>query len=52
MKVLIIEDEELAVRKLEKILAGMEKPIQIVGITDSCAGSDSHGYRIGRWAKF
>jgi two-component system, LytTR family, response regulator LytT len=39
MKVLIIEDEELAVRKLEKILAGMEKPIQIVGITDSIESS-------------
>jgi two-component system response regulator LytT len=39
MKVLIIEDEELAVKKLEKILAGMEISIQIVGITDSIESS-------------
>ena len=39
MKVLIIEDEELAVRKLEKILASMEIPIQVVGVTDSIESS-------------
>jgi two-component system, LytTR family, response regulator LytT len=39
MKVLIIEDEELAVKKLEKILAGMEIPIQVVGVSDSIESS-------------
>ncbi len=39
MKVLIIEDEELAVKKLEKILAGMEISIQIIGVTDSIESS-------------
>lgn len=39
MTVLIIEDEELAVKKLEKILAGMDTTIDVVGITDSIESS-------------
>lgn len=39
IQVLIIEDEELAVKKLEKILAGMEQPITVAGVADSIAGS-------------
>jgi two-component system, LytTR family, response regulator LytT len=39
MKVLIIEDEELAVRKLEKILASMETPNHVIGICDSIESS-------------
>ncbi len=35
MKLLIVEDEELAVKKLQKTLLGIDKMIEIVGVTDS-----------------
>ena len=35
MKVLIVEDEELAVKKLRKTLAGVDDSIDVVGMTDS-----------------
>lgn len=39
MNILIIEDEYLAVKKLEKTLLSLSTPINIVGKTDSIAGS-------------
>jgi two-component system, LytTR family, response regulator LytT len=39
MKVFIIEDEELAVRKLEKILSEINRPIEVVGTADSIQAS-------------
>lgn len=39
MKVLIIEDEELAVKKLEKTLADVDGTIVIAGVTDSIQSS-------------
>jgi two-component system, LytTR family, response regulator LytT len=35
MKILIVEDEELAVKKLQKTLAGVDAQAQVVGVTDS-----------------
>lgn len=35
MKVLIVEDEELAVKKLQKTLAAVDESIDVVGTTDS-----------------
>lgn len=35
MKILIVEDEELAVKKLQKALSGLEVESEITGITDS-----------------
>jgi len=35
MKVLIVEDEELAVKKLQKTLAGVDDTIEVVGVADS-----------------
>lgn len=35
MKVLIVEDEELAVKKLQKTLAAVDESIEIMGVTDS-----------------
>lgn len=35
MKILIVEDEELAVKKLQKTLAGVAPDAEVVGITDS-----------------
>lgn len=35
MKVLIVEDEELAVKKLQKTLAAVDDTIEVVGTTDS-----------------
>lgn len=35
MKVLIVEDEELAVRKLQKTLAAVDDSIEVMGVTDS-----------------
>ncbi|HEY0679195.1 MAG TPA: LytTR family DNA-binding domain-containing protein [Chitinophagaceae bacterium] len=35
MKILIVEDEDLAVKKLQKILSGLDTAIDIVGVTDS-----------------
>jgi two-component system, LytTR family, response regulator LytT len=39
MKVLIIEDEELAVKKLQKTLAAVDASAEVVGIADSIKGS-------------
>jgi two-component system, LytTR family, response regulator LytT len=39
MKVLIIEDEELAVKKLQKTLAAVDSSAEVVGITDSIKSS-------------
>lgn len=39
MKVLIIEDEELAIKKLQKTLNSIDASAQIVGITDSIEAS-------------
>ncbi len=35
MKVLIVEDEELAVKKLQKTLTGVDDTIEVVGVSDS-----------------
>jgi DNA-binding LytR/AlgR family response regulator len=35
MKILIVEDEELAVKKLQKTLAGVDASAEVVGVTDS-----------------
>jgi len=39
MKILIVEDEELAVKKLQKTLLAIEEDIDIVGTTDSIAST-------------
>lgn len=39
MKVLIIEDEDLAVKKLQKTLLSVDESAEVVGITDSIRGS-------------
>ena len=36
MKLLLIEDEELAVKKLQKTLFSVDPDIEIVGTADSC----------------
>jgi len=41
MKVLIIEDEELAVKKLQKTLASVDATAQVVGVADSIRSSVS-----------
>src|SRR3982751_5261995 len=41
MKVLIIEDEELAVKKLQKTLASVDNEAEVVGVTDSIRSSVS-----------
>lgn len=41
MKVLIIEDEELAVKKLQKTLASVDAQAKVVGVTDSIRSSVS-----------
>src|SRR5688572_11460619 len=35
MKILIVEDEELAVKKLQKTLISIDKMAEVVGVTDS-----------------
>jgi len=35
MKILIVEDEELAVKKLQKALTGLDVSCEVVGVTDS-----------------
>ena len=35
MKILVVGDEELAVKKLQKTLAGVAPDAEVVGITDS-----------------
>ncbi|MBC7849833.1 MAG: response regulator transcription factor [Chitinophagaceae bacterium] len=39
MKILIVEDEELAVKKLQKTLAGVDETATVVGVTDSIKGT-------------
>jgi two-component system, LytTR family, response regulator LytT len=39
MKILIVEDEELAVRKLQKTLMSVESSAEIIGVTDSIKSS-------------
>jgi len=39
MNILIVEDEELAVKKLEKTLAGVDENAVIAGVTDSIAAT-------------
>jgi two-component system response regulator LytT len=39
MKILIVEDEELAVKKLQKTLAGLGDHIEVVGTADSIAAT-------------
>ncbi|HQW92981.1 MAG TPA: LytTR family DNA-binding domain-containing protein [Ferruginibacter sp.] len=39
MKILIVEDEELAVKKLHKMLLSLEKDIEVLANTDSIAAS-------------
>lgn len=39
MKILIIEDEDLAVRKLQKILLSIDPDLEIAGVTDSIQAS-------------
>ncbi|HEY8896037.1 MAG TPA: response regulator, partial [Niastella sp.] len=41
MKVLIIEDEELAVKKLQKTLASVDSTAEVVGVADSIRSSVS-----------
>ena len=40
MKVLIIEDEELAVKKLQKTLVTVDDTVEIVGVADSIRSSE------------
>ena len=35
MRILIVEDEELAVKKLQKTLLGIDRMVEVVGVTDS-----------------
>ena len=39
MNILIVEDEELAVKKLQKTLAGVDPSANVVGVTDSIQGT-------------
>ncbi len=39
MKILIVEDEELAVKKLHKMLVSLDKEIEVIATTDSIASS-------------
>jgi len=39
MNILIVEDEDLAVKKLEKTLAGVDEHSKIAGVTDSIAST-------------
>lgn len=39
MKVLIVEDEELAVKKLQKTLAAADDSVEVIGVTDSIKSS-------------
>lgn len=39
MKILIVEDEELAVKKLQKTLAAIDPSADVVGVTDSIKGT-------------
>jgi len=39
MKILIVEDEELAVKKLQKTLAAVDASAEVLGVTDSIKGT-------------
>ena len=39
MKILIVEDEELAVKKLQKTLLSVDESAEVVGVTDSIKGT-------------
>jgi len=39
MKILIVEDEELAVKKLQKTLAAVDNSVEITGVTESIKGT-------------
>jgi DNA-binding LytR/AlgR family response regulator len=39
MKILIVEDEELAVKKLQKTLLSVDETAEVVGVTDSIKGT-------------
>ena len=39
MQILIVEDEELAVKKLQKMLLSLDKDIEVLDNTDSIAAS-------------
>src|SRR6186713_1582812 len=39
MKILIVEDEDLAVKKLQKTLAAVDESATVVGVTDSIAST-------------
>ena len=39
MKILIVEDEELAVKKLQKTLLAVDESAEVVGVTDSIKGT-------------
>ena len=39
MKILIVEDEELAVKKLQKTFAQHRRMVEVVGVTDSIKGT-------------
>lgn len=39
MKILIVEDEELAVKKLQKTLAAVDASVEITGVTESIKGT-------------
>ena len=39
MKILIVEDEELAVKKLQKTLLSIDRMAEVVGVTDSIQGT-------------
>ena len=41
MRILIVEDEELAVRKLSKMLVGINPQIEITAVTDSIVSTTS-----------
>src|SRR4051812_22418069 len=39
MKILIVEDEELAVKKLQKTLAAVDAAAEVIGVSDSIQGT-------------
>ncbi|MEJ0104805.1 MAG: response regulator [Bacteroidota bacterium] len=39
MNILIVEDEDLAVKKLQKTLAAVDKEANVIGISDSIKGT-------------
>lgn len=39
MKILIVEDEDLAVKKLKRTLASVDSSLEVAGVTDSISGT-------------